>query len=127
MDNMVTLAKLFKDRNNPTPMGVIVGKVESVEPNWKIRIGDHILLENRHLIFSEHVLKGYKREYKGIVKINKSDAGTTSDGSTVLLNLDSEFEGEIEWVDTLKKGDDVILVPATNENSYYVIDKAVRY
>lgn len=105
MNGIVELAKLFKDRENESYDGYVIGEVMADFPNVKIKIDDNIHLDASHLVFAAHLLSGYTREYE-IVGTNMTN-------------------GTIKWTDTIKKGDRVILVPSQNGQSYIVIDKAV--
>lgn len=110
MDAFTEMAKLFKERENPKPFSVEVGKVISELPNIQISLGSEgkIVLTKENLLFTSQVLDGYKRE----VNIQYENGGAA--------------KGNITFIDTLKNGDEVILIPTSNKQSYYLMDKVVR-
>ncbi|MEK5171823.1 DUF2577 family protein [Heyndrickxia sp. FSL W8-0496] len=127
------MAKLFKDRDNQIPSSITTGKVISPPPNAKIRLNDVVILYNNNLVWSAHMLEEYERELelKGEIKFTDSDCGSTSDGATVTtLNVDTTFEAKdvkMTTKDTVKEGDEVILMPTTDDQLYFVLCKAVRF
>lgn len=93
---MVELAKLFKERDNPNLLGIDVGKVVCVNP-LKISLGDRIVLDSDFLIVSEDAYYKYELINSSLVRNCK-------------LNM----------------GDEVILIPTPNQQTYFVIDRVVR-
>lgn len=140
MDGISELAMLFKERDNKYYLGPQIGKVISPLPEIKIALGEKIILGKEHLIFASHVLKDYEREFslEGQIQLSQSNAGQTDSASVgdhgshghivASLNIDTQEKstGKIKWTDSLKIGDEVLLIPTTNEQQYYVIDKVVR-
>lgn len=135
---IVELAKLFKERNNKHYDSFLIGTVISPPPEPKIRISPEIILTKEHLIFSASVVDDYEREYEiydAEIQFTDSDCGqTTVSGAhshgIATLNVDSDTiksKGKIKWIDTLKEGEKVILVPASNEQTYIVIERTVEY
>lgn len=109
MDGVSELAKMFKEREPIRYRGPIVGTVLSPPPEIKIQIDKNIILDKGHLVIGASILKDYEREYK-----TSSDKSNWSDIRYVKL------------IDTLEERDKVILVPSTDEQTYFLIDKAVR-
>lgn len=95
MDGIIELAKLFKERENPSVIGLQIGKVISVNP-IKIALGDKIILDADDLVISESAYYKYD-----------------------LVN------GVLNKVPKLKMKDKIILLPTNNEQTYFVIDKVV--
>jgi hypothetical protein len=112
--SMTELAQLFKDRDNNPYMGPVTGTVISPPPGIKVSVGNNIILDNEDLIISASVLNGYEREIT-------IDGATTTASSPI-----TKIEGKLTFKDTLKAGDEVILLPTTDIQKYYLIDKAVR-
>lgn len=112
--SMVELAKLFHERNNKSYMGPVIGKVISALPSMKVSIGDKIILYNDDLIIAAHVLPDYEREI------------TVDEATTTATSPITKIDGKLIYKDTLKAGDEVILIPTTDIQKYYLIDKAVR-
>ncbi|MBB6218177.1 hypothetical protein HNQ80_004317 [Anaerosolibacter carboniphilus] len=120
----VEFAGMFKERNNKVYTGPQVGVVLSPPPNTRVRLGDEIILTMDHLIIAAHVLSGYKREFSSTSSgdiVTKTPPPETYDTYTVLESLD--HDGEITLKDTLKIGDQVILIPASTDQTYFLIDK----
>lgn len=125
MDGITEMAKLLKERDNVLYQGPVTGIVIKPLPEIKIALGDRIILEKKHLIFAAHVLNGYKRRFM----VEETDStGTTSTNNAHSHGVDTIgiLNGEIEWLDTIKKDDEVILIPSRDGQRFYVIDKAVR-
>lgn len=108
MDGVSELAKMFKDRDPIKYMGPVVGTVLSPPPEIKIQADKDIILDKSHLVIGASILKDYQREYT-----TSSDRSSWSDMRYVRL------------VDTLKEGDEVILIPSQDEQTYFLVDKAV--
>lgn len=132
-DELTELASLFKERENVPPSSITTGIVISPPPNAKIRLNDVVVLYNRHLVWSAHMLEEYQRELEleGEIKFTDSNCGSTSDGATVtILNVDTKFEAnnvKMTTKDTIKEGDEIIIMPVIDNELYYVLDKAVRF
>ena len=109
MDGVSELAKMLKEREPIRYRGPIVGTVLSPPPEIKIQIDKNIILDKSHLVIGASILKDYQREYT-----TSSDRSSWSDMRYARL------------VDTLKEGDKVILMPSQDEQTYFLIDWAVR-
>jgi len=125
MDGTARLAKLFKDRDNQLYMGPQIGVVISPPPEAQISLGDKIILGKEQLVFAAHLLIGYQRDME--IPETSDLAGNTATADSHTHSYSSlGLAGQIKLTDTLQAGDEVILVPATDEQLYFVIDKAVR-
>lgn len=135
---IVELASMLKERDNKPYESFIIGTVLSQPPEPKIRISPEIILTKEHLIFSASVVDDYERQYEifdAEIQFTDSDCGQTTVSSAhshviATLNVNSnslKSKGKIKWIDTLKEGEKVILVPASNEQTYIVIERAVEY
>lgn len=105
-DGITELAKMFKERNPKEWLGIQTGIVINEFPNIQIRLNEFVILDKDKLLFASHLMNGYKRDY------------TASTGTEI-----GTITGTLEWTDTLKVDDQVILIPTSNEQKYYVIDK----
>jgi len=128
MDGISELAKMFKERESRPYVGPRVGKVTSPPPEIKITLEDGIILDKTHLVIAAHVLQGYEREVR--IPLTNSEGVTDSknvgDHGSHKHNIETVgLEGSIQFTDTLKLGDKVILIPSTDEQTYFLIDKAV--
>lgn len=115
MNSINELAKMFKERENETYLGPITGSVVSVPPNIKVSCFDgKVILDKTNIVIASQVLSNYQRKLK------------ISDVSTTATSDITEIIGELNFTDTLKTGDEVILVPSPDLQTYFLIDKAVR-
>ncbi|MDF2546151.1 MAG: hypothetical protein K0R93_1049 [Anaerosolibacter sp.] len=127
MDGIAELAKMFKDRENIPYFGPQTGFILSPPPNIQVALGEKIILSKDRLVIAEHLLSGYRREFQSTSSgtiITKTPPPVSYDTATVMESLN--HDGEITFTDTLKAGDEVILIPSTNEQLYYLVGKAVR-
>lgn len=128
-DYSVKLAKLFKERENISFIGIQIGKVISPPPEIKIQLGKEIILTKDKLIFCASVLNGYKRliEIPQTNTTGKTDSVSIGDHGSHLHNVaELGLTGELIFTDTLKQGDEIILFPTQDEQLFFVLDKAVR-
>ncbi|MDD2217947.1 MAG: DUF2577 domain-containing protein [Eubacteriales bacterium] len=100
MDSIVEMANLLKERNNPSMQGIGIGKVIAASP-LKIAFNSFVLEKDR-LVIAKHLLAIY----------GTSDASITTHGSHAHTVSDK-----------LKSGEKVIVIPSTDNMTYYVIDK----
>ncbi|MED4701607.1 DUF2577 domain-containing protein [Lysinibacillus capsici] len=136
MDALTDLAKMLKDNENPKPISMTTGIVISPPPSAQIRLNETVILYNEQLVFAAHVLDEYEREIEleGELKFTDNNCGTISNaagqGTVETLNVDTTFEAKkvkSTTKDTLKEGDEVILLPTADEQLYFVVGKAVRF
>lgn len=136
MDALTEFATMFKANENPKLVSMSTGIVISPPPKAQIRLNETVILNNNQLVFAAHILDDYEREIEleGELKFNDADCGTivntAGTGSVVSLNIDTTFEAKkvkSTTKDTLKEGDEVILLPTADEQLYFVVGKAVRF
>ncbi len=101
MDSITELAKLFKERNNPSIQGICVGKVLTAPPELKITVSGFILDKSR-LVVAQHLLKTY---------ISSSE--TVADHGQHTHTV----------ADVLCCNDKVIVIPSRDDSIYFVMDK----
>lgn len=126
MDAISELAKLFKERENIPYMGPIVGTVISPPPDIKIQTDKNIILDKTHLIISASV---YGREFdiKGANIVGQTLDVTVGDHGEHKHEIKIlDINGQLKLVYTLKKGDKVILIPSQDEQTYFLLDWAVK-
>lgn len=136
MDALTEFATMFKANENPKLVSMSTGIVISPPPKAQIRLNETVILYNHQLVFAAHILADYQREIEleGELKFTDEDCGTivnaAGTGSVVTLNVDTRFEAKnvkSTTKDTIKEGDEVILLPTADEQLYFVLDKAVRF
>jgi len=154
MDGVARLASLFKERENQPYLGPQIGMVVNPLPDIKIKLNDRITLDKEDLIIAEHLVFTdavfYEVKSDKTVKLTGDLPGSNDDLDTKIgeltfydgtkpgdertimdINITEgtgiEHSGEYLHQDfVLKPGDEVILIPSTDEQRYFVIDKAVR-
>lgn len=83
--SVVELAQLFKERDNKTPVGTVVGTVISPPPTIQVSVGDKILLDSSDLII-----------------------------------------GALTYKEGINQGDEVILIPSADGQTFFLVEKVVR-
>lgn len=129
-DNMTELAEMFKERDPKSSATMTTGFVISPPPEVRISLNDVVILDKDNLVFASSVVGGYTRNIRFKepdwgVSSTVSDGGQGASAHKHTVNLVGQ-DTPIEWTDTLKEGDEVIMMPVSN-NLYYVLDKAVRF
>ena len=135
------LAKLLMDRNNPKTIGPVIGIVVNSPPDIKIKaLSGRAILDKNDLYINEYLLPSHKRtiESNGVMDLGDELCGQTDlihDGGyqasahrhtlETLEVTDGSYssEGELILTDTLKKGDEVLLLPTDNNQKFFVICK----
>lgn len=142
MDGISELAKMLKERETRPYMGPRVGEVVSPPPEIKVALEEGIILDKKHLVIAAHILNGYQREelIEGDIIITGAEGQATyvqpppPDNPEISESWGfigktvegcEKISGKITYTDTLKLGDKVILVPSTDEQTYFLVDKAV--
>ncbi|RKD26679.1 hypothetical protein BEP19_15845 [Ammoniphilus oxalaticus] len=146
MPGLTEMALMFEELDKEPYAGPQIGIVESPPPEIVVIAGPRILWKDQ-LIIAAHVLDGYKRDLEltsVTIDNQNTDEGDitlrdpplpTNPATTTsysIMDLDiaqssaSKISGRMEYVDTLKKGDEVILIPSQDNQTYFLVDKAVR-
>ncbi len=143
MDWATTLAKELKQRENPAILGAILGIVITPPPKLKISILNGSVFITKCYIL-ENLLNGFHRiatipEQTAIGTANgKGTTNTVNDGGegasphrhTVTTDVTIKTIGipsaEIYFEDTLKSGDEVLLVVSQDNQNYFVIGKVQK-
>lgn len=136
----VAVSKLFKERENASKIGVVIGKIVSGFPDMKISIlnGDSLLYQE-NLFFCERLLGGYTREVESLgvnlegfnataaTSTHKLSGGTENDYVYSSINIPKvsieKSTYTLKYTDTLKIGDLVVVIPTESENSWFVVSK----
>lgn len=101
MDAVTELAKLFRERENPSMQGICIGKVLAPMPALKIAVNGFILGKS-NLVVAKHLVATYNSDIQSV-----GDHGQHSHS----------------YGDFLKNGDRVIVIPNIDDSMYFVIDK----
>lgn len=132
-----TLAKLFKDRDNPVWLGAVTGEVIKAPPELEVKLQSGVIIKKHKIMVSIEKLEGYQRTYslEGNITEYAFDNTTSSEPvpqhpSHPIKKLAGKgtykAEGTIKWTDTLKVGDTVLMLPTNKEEYFYLIDRVVR-
>lgn len=127
----VEMAKQFRQRDNSTPIGNIVGRIVSGFPDIKIAIlDDSAVLTKDKIYCCNSLLSGYKREatITGNLKLNTSTgvAGGPAHSHSVNIDNDSLQTCTITYNDTLVVGDFVLLQHSADEKKWFIIEKITK-
>lgn len=130
------LADEFKSRNNPSVLGAILGIVVSPPPNLKISI-----LEGQVYITKVYVLDAVLEEYERVIdmpfenlegeltiqpyKTNREDKEVL-EPKDYKINILEVKKKRITTKDTLKKGDEVLLISSQDNQIYFCIGRVTR-
>ncbi|WDV47146.1 DUF2577 family protein [Clostridiaceae bacterium M8S5] len=146
MQGINELAKLFKERDNNPYIGPLIGVVVEPLPDIQIALGEKILLTKENLVV-DLMFKEHERSFEisGDIKLTQDEPCETEEGTFTEkttnpnaptphphhhkvpeITLDTQYEGKgvIKFSDMkLEKEDLVLLVPSSDEQTYYLIDK----
>ena len=133
MENPVAgIFKIMQDEGSKlNPPTLSLGKVMTPYPEITIELGD-MVLAREELKIADYLAKAYKRkiEVKGVLtgKTNSTSGGSGDaafSGHLHTISDTASLVGEMMWTDTLNKGDEVLLLPSPNGNTYYVLCKVM--
>lgn len=115
----VGLASMFKERNNKSLIGPCVGKVVSVDPLKVSILNGDVVLEGDQLYMPSGLLE---KEFKCDIKAS-GDIGEITGVAGNLKSLDiTKDTGLIKLHFELKEGNDLLLIPTENEQTFFIID-----
>ena len=131
------LAEIIKKRDNPLWIGAVTGEVVKAPPQLEVKLENGIIIKNHKIMISIEKIVGYQRTYSLKGNITKYDFDNTTSSEPVsthpahpIKKLSGKgtytAEGTIQWTDTLKVGDKVLMLPTNKEEYFYLIDKVVR-
>ena len=148
----IAVAEKFRERENPSPIGAVLGKILKPLPDISIELlngygvidSDKIYLSNAitNRLAIECTMKEFESEGNrstncNITNLNTSGAGNDSVGDTNLMltghtgsykssssKKDNKDKGKfiLQTVFNLKKGMYVLVIPNTEEDKFFVVD-----
>lgn len=135
--NINILAQIIKARDNPKWLGAITGEVVKVPPELEVKLENGVTIKNHKIMISIEKIIGYQRTYSLKGNITQYDFDNTTSSEAVQNhpshpipklsgNGTYSAEGTIQWTDTLKVGDKVLMLPTSENEYFYLIDKVVR-
>lgn len=143
MDWAMTFAKELKQRENPAILGAVLGTVITPPPKLKISILNGSVLITKCYVL-ENLLNGFTKiatipeqiatgtaNGKGTTNIvNDGGEGASPHSHTVTTDVTIKTialpNAEICFEDTLKAGDEVLLVVSPDNQTYFVIGKVKK-
>ena len=148
----IAVAENFRERENPNPIGAVLGKILKTLPDISIELlngygvidSDKIYLSNTitnrlaiECTMKEFESQGNKSSNCSINGLNTSGAGNDSAGDVNLMlsghngnfkgstsKTDNKDKGKfiLQTVFNLKKGMYVLVIPNTEEDKFFVVD-----
>ena len=148
----IAIAEKFKERDNPSPIGAVLGIIRNPLPNISIELlngygvidADKIYLSNAitNRLAIECTIKEFESQDNKattgtIDGLNTSGAGNDSAGdinlnlsghsgnySKLTSNKENKSKGKfiLQTIFNLKSGMYVLVIPNVNEDKYYVVD-----
>ena len=112
----VGLAKMFKDRDKPINIGPCVGKIVGVGPLKISILNGQVILQSDQLYITRSLLN---KEYKLDVNGGSVSGSVSPSGDLTSLNI---TDGNIILKFGLKQNDEVLLIPADNEQVFFIVD-----
>lgn len=120
----VDLAKMFKERDNPTPLGAILGKIVSLEP-LKISIQDgKFFIDKSNCYICNQLLERQSdfdfiadHSQSGNIQVSCEHGGGSYDASG-----DISATGKIHLFEVWKIGDLVMVQPDESGQHFFIVD-----
>lgn len=119
------LASLFKERNNPKPLGACIGKVESLSPVIISIQNGKFMLRQEQIYICNQILER-ETTFRDYVA-TQSQSGSISvscehGGGSYSANGDIEASGRVHLNEVWKVGDYVMVVPDQSEQHFFICD-----
>lgn len=108
-EELTRLAKQFRKRDNPIPLGPLIGDVISVNPLKIAIMNNQVILTDNLCYLCSNLVSNAKSAV--FVLDSVADHGSVS------------TNGTITYSDILKAGNKVMCVPTANMQKYFIVDK----
>ena len=113
------LVAIMRDQGSAyNPTSIQLAEVINPPPNLIIKFGD-LEIDKDFILIADYLLDSYKRQ---ITIPSTSASGTAGDHSISSISIPN---GEIDFKDTLKKGDLLAVMPTQDKQKYIIIAKVV--
>lgn len=119
------LAREFRKRENPKPIGACIGTVTSVKPFAGSILDGQILLDPSNTYICNQLLERKSQfELSGTQQQSGSLSASCGYGShnSYSANGNITLNGEVTLNEVLQVGDMVLVLPAANEQMFFIID-----
>lgn len=132
-DGIRELARMLSERDNKEYSGPVIGTVLSPPPALTVQHPSGIVLDKDDLVIAAHVLANTR-----IVTLVHQEGTVRQLGNGTGIDLTDTDDNQAPWtsfqynnilcefVDALALGDEVILVPTGDNQTFTLWDKAVR-
>lgn len=104
------------------PPSIQIGVVISPNP-LTIKIGD-LPINKDNILITDYLLQGYKRKIKVPEVTTTGETGENSGHKHNISKIGIE-EAEITFLDTLKQGDKLAILPTSDKQTYIVLARVV--
>lgn len=119
------LAKEFQKRNNPRPLGAVIGKIESISPLCVSIQSGRFMLHAEQLYVCNQILER-ETTFRDYIA-NQSQSGNISvscdhGGGSYSANGDISAYGRVHLDAVWENGDFVLVLPDESGQHYFIID-----
>ncbi|MBQ2114466.1 MAG: DUF2577 domain-containing protein [Selenomonadales bacterium] len=119
------LAQQFKKRDNPRPLGAVIGKIESLSPLCISIQSGRFMLHAEQLYICNQILERETTFCDYIA--NHSQSGSISvscqhGGGSYSANGDMKAYGRVHLNEVWRVGDYVLVLPDESEQHFFIID-----
>lgn len=115
------LANLLKERENPVKMGVMLGKVESLNPLIiSIKNGKYQIQQNRLYVCNQILER--RTNYHDNQFSNNGNISISCHPCTGSYNASGTGTGSIHLEEVWQVGDLVMVVPDESEQNFFIVD-----
>lgn len=112
----VGLAKMFKERDKSNNIGACVGKIVAVSPLRVSILNGQAILQGDQLYITGSLLN---KEYAIDISGGSVLGNVAPSGNLITFNME---DGNATLKFGLKQGDEVLLIPAENEQVFFIVD-----
>lgn len=116
------LANLLKERDNPVRMGVMLGKVESLQPLIiSIKNGKYQIQQNR-LYVCNQILERKTKYHDNTYNESGNISHPCTHNYSGSYTADGTASGSIHLEEVWRIGDLVMVVPDESEQNFFIVD-----
>ena len=117
------LAKQFKSRDNPKPLGAVIGKVESLNPVVISIQSGQFMLQQDQIYICNQILER-ETTFRDYVANDSQSGRLHHDGHPCHYNADGDIvaNGRVHLDEVWKVGDYVMVVPDESGQHFFIVD-----
>lgn len=122
------IANEFKNRDNISNIGAVVGTVLSVEPLKLGILNNAVILDKSNSYICRTLKEKYKRKADIEIKpynvgIEVTDSGGNTSNMLKVTEDKKDYDTVIIFKEILKEGDRVLVIATENNNTFFIVDK----